>query len=129
MGCHLHADPLALLAVVLQCCPSLDWVVRRQGEQRREGVFLTVPKKRGVPTVPNTRAHHISEVLPVSCFQGQVSRMGTCCCFALAVMTASLPALRLLESGECFFWCFPVSPLLREAEGDTAQAWLCFCFP
>lgn len=83
--------------------------------------------------MPNTRAHHVSEVLPVSCFQGQVSCAGACCCCAVAVMTASLQALtgleRLLESGGGFCWFFPVSLLVCEAEGETSQAWLCFCFP
>ena len=92
-GRHLHADPPALLTLVLQCCLCVGWVAGRQDERCREEVFLTVPRKWGVLTAPNTHAHNVSQVLPVSCFQRQVSRVGACCCCAVAVMTASLQAL------------------------------------
>lgn len=53
---------------------------------QERGYFLQSPRNG----VPNTYAHHISEALPVSCFQGQVSSAGACCRCAVAVMTASL---------------------------------------
>lgn len=92
-GRHLHADPLALLAVVLQCPLPAGLAAGRQDEQRREGAFLTVPRKQGAPTVPNACARSVSEGLPVSRFPGQVSGVGACCCGAMAVVTATLQAL------------------------------------
>ena len=47
-GRHLHADPLALLTVVLlRFLLSVGWVARRRMERCGEGLFLTVPKTGG----------------------------------------------------------------------------------